>query len=375
MTLLSDLLATKTEADALAFMLSKLQANGIQETSWAPFSLPTALLQGESSYLADLDATIARIAAGGFLDLAALVTPEGGPGWLDLLCQGVFQETRKPATTTRGQVTLVDAGANGPTTIQPGQLFISDPTRRFLFQNLGGGTLPLSGSLPLTLQASSPGAAYNLSNGALTVLQSSLPGVTVSNPAISGTTSWITQQGTDVESNALYVARCKNKWGTLGSGSTSSAYLYWATFASSEVTRTRLLEDPDTGTVTVVVAGPSGPLTTDGYNAVNALLQVKRVLCVKVVATNATGTNTNIAGNVIVDGAYDLTATLAAVQANVLAYARSTAIAGTMILDKLIAAIVDTPGVTNLALTGPTSDLTLLGTQVFTPNFLLTASR
>lgn len=374
-TLLAELLKTKTEEEALAFVIEKLQSKDVPTTSWHTGSWGDIVAHVEAEYAAEIDATIANIAMGGFLDLAATITPEGGPGWLDLLAEGFFQEKRQPAVATRGDVRMATPIGVGPYIRPAGAITVSDASRAFAFRNVEEAHIPYGGTAPVSFQAVKPGAAFNLSNGGITVLQTSLPGVTIATPAIAGTSSWISRQGTDVESNALLVARCKNKWGTIGSGSNDASYLYYATSASPEVTRTRIVSDPTTGIVKVVVAGPSGPLTSDAFAKVVARLAGKSPLTVRVVAVNALPSNTAIAGAIKVSGAYDLGATLAAAQASVLAFGRAQDIGQTLILEKLQAAIVDTPGVLDLSMTAPLINTSLGSTTVFTPNFLLTATR
>lgn len=375
MTLLADLLKSRTEEEALAFVLQKLKDNGAPTTSWQTGSWGDVTAHYEAAYTAELDATIALVAQGGFLRRAALITPEGGPGWLDELAEGFFKRERAQATATRGKLRLTYAPGVGPVTKAAGTVTVSDGTRKLAFTNAAALTIPLGGSVDADIVAAKPGAAYNLANGGITVLQTSLPGVTISNPAIAGTSSWITAQGTDVQSNALLVDACENQWGTIGSGANDSSYLSYVTSASLEVTRTRLIQDPDTGIVQVVIAGPSGPVSTDAFNAVAAKLLVKRPLCVRALAVNATASNTGIAGSVIVNGGYDLAATLAAAQSSVLAFGRTQAIGQLLILEKLKAAIVDTIGVDDVVLTAPLINTSLGATTVFTPNFLLTATR
>src|SRR5690606_696186 len=102
------------------------------------------------------------------------------------------------------------------------------------FTNLTGGTLSLGGTLDLSWEAEEPGDDYNLANGTLTVMVTPLAGVTVANPD-PGTGTWITQTGADEESDPELRERCRNKWSTLGTGSTEDSYEFWAKQASNEV--------------------------------------------------------------------------------------------------------------------------------------------
>jgi uncharacterized phage protein gp47/JayE len=370
MTSLAELVKPDTSDDILRFLLEMLTLGGFPATAWASGSVAPTMLGGEADYFADLGQSIAQIAKGGFID-------DAEDGWVDLLCQSLYQETRNPAVFTQGNIVLADTANQGPITIQPGTVWVTEGTRTLRYTNLTGGVLPLGGALPLSFQAESPGAAYNLANGSITVLVTTLPGVTVSNPPISGTASWTTQAGADAESNDAYKGRCKAKWGTLGSGSNEPAYIYNATTpkvtGTTEVSRVRVTEDPVTGIVTVLLAGPSGPVSEPARLLVDAVMQAKRPLCVRVNTTNAFASQTGIAGAVFVDAKHDPTATLGAVKIALDALGRSLAIGGSLYVSQIVATIKDVPGVYNVTISAPTADITLGANVVFTPIYLLTA--
>jgi uncharacterized phage protein gp47/JayE len=370
MTSLAELTQPDTSDDVLRFLLQMLTLRGFPATSWASGSVAPTILGAEADYFADLGQAIARIAKGGFIDDA-----EGA--WLDLLCLSFYQEARVPAVFTQGTVVLTDTANQGPFTIAPGTVWVTEGTRTLRFVNLTGGVLPLGGALPLTFQAESPGAAFNLANDTITVLITTLPGVSISNVPPIGALTWVTQVGADAESDPAYRGRCKAKWGTLGSGSNAEAFVYNATTPSvtgtTEVTRVQIYGDPTTGAVTLFVAGALGPVSLDALTRVDAVMEKKRPLTVPVLTLNATPSQTAIAGVVYVDAQHDPTAALAAVRLALDALARSVRIAAKVYVSQLIATIKNVPGVYNVTLSAPTADVALGPSTVFTPIYLLTA--
>ena len=99
------------------------------------------------------------------------------------------------------------------------------------------------------------GAARKIGSDLTTLeLQTAIPGVTVTNPKITGTESWATNQGSDEESDDALKARCRTKWATLAEGSgPRDAYEHWAREADPAVDRVQIDDQDATGTGNVVV--------------------------------------------------------------------------------------------------------------------------
>jgi phage-related baseplate assembly protein len=360
---LADLLRAPSKDEVLDLLVATLRLAGFPVASWQPGSIPRTLTEAESANLADLAQTIRSIAAGGFLEYAEA-------GWLDLLADGLYDERRKPSVFTQGTIRLTDAAGAGPFTIVPGQLWASDIGRTRRFTNLVGGSLPLSGTLDLTWQAESPGASWNLASGAIVNLLTSLPGVTVSNPALpSGT--WITQQGADEESDVQLKVRCRAKWSTIGTGSTADAYKYYALTGFPDVRRVRVTDEPSTGVVTVTLAGATGTVTPAVATAVDAYLQTKRPLTVTITASPAVEQNIFVEAFLYVGGAFDLAQATSAAQAAVDAYARSLEIGETVYQSAIVEALMSVPGAYNVQLLSPASDVVLGANEVAVPFYLV----
>lgn len=366
---LSDLMKVLSKDDVLTSFISLLRLGGFPVASWHSGSLQRHTAETESALLSDLTEAVKNAAKGGFIKLAAEVDDD----WVDLCAENVFAETRKPAVYTQGVVRLTDAASSGPHTISPGGFWIANGDRslRYVTVNAADETLPLGGSLTLTFQAESPGAAYNVGNGALVEALTPLPGVTVEN-VDPGTGTWITQQGNDAEGNDVLVQRCLDKWSTIGSGSDESAYRYYATSASNEITRAKVYS-PGGGSVRIVVGGSSGPVSAAALAAAAALIEAKRPLGVPdVVTSNAVARAQLITGVLYVDTGRDLAAALAAAQAAVDARARLTAIGGKVSRERIIRELM-VDGVNDLDLSAPAADLQLALDEVWVPSYSLTA--
>jgi hypothetical protein len=166
---LLSLVTPLTREDVRRNALGLLQLVGFPVASWGPASVPRALVEVFSESVADLSATVSHIAQSGFLSFAEAE-------WLSLLAAEFFGVTRKPAVFARGTALLTDAGAAGPFTVLPGQLWAASKSGR-RFTNLTGGTLVLGGKLPLEWKAEGAGASYNVAAGDLATLLTPLPGV------------------------------------------------------------------------------------------------------------------------------------------------------------------------------------------------------
>ena len=343
---LSDLLNPKPRTQILQELLSLAQAEGLATTDWYPGSVARTILEVNSAALADLYVLVAKIAAGGYLDSA-----EGE--WLDLLAWSQYNETRKPATYAQGIVQLRARPGLGPYTIQPGQLWLGTPDG-LRFSNMDGGTLPQGGTLTITVRAESPGKAYNVPAGTISIMHTPLPGVTVTNPP-----NWLTQAGADAESDESLRNRCRLKWATLGTGMTRAAYEYYALSAHPSVTKVRVLDNlpRGQGTVDVVVWGDGG-IGPDAVAAVDSVIQSKRPVTANVLVYAATARTIPVNATISVRAGF-LPQAQAAVSQALTQLQRDTPIGGTIYRAALYEALFPRPYGVNVVLNAPTIDVTL----------------
>lgn len=357
-----------------------LSATSFPTTSWQPGSVPRKLLEADAEANEERDVLDVAIASGGFLEKADPGVADdsvAGP-WLRLLAYTVYGVQWRVGVQARGQVVLVDAGAQGPFTFAPGELVAASSGGR-RYANSTGGTLTLSGTLTLDFTAEGVGAEYNVPVGSVTQLLTVRPGVTISNPAVGSTGTWLTRQGTDPETQAELRQRCRNRWPTLGTGGAPSGYEFWATEASPEVTRVYVTASTTiAGAVNVYLAGPAGPVSPAAVADVQEYLERVAPVTVVPVALSAEALPVTVAGTVRVV-ASRLTEARAVAEANLARLFAVLPIGGDKraglpgILDReaVVAAIrpqdksgASTTGIIDLDLSQPAADVTMDADQV-----------
>lgn len=325
-------------------------------SNWDTFSLPRTLFETDAQAFSKLDQeVISAIASGGFIRLAK-------GAWQDLVGQQVYNQARIQAIATKGLATLTCAATAGPYTIAAGQLTISN-TAGLRFTNTTGGTLSAGGTLQLTWEAERAGSAYNVGNGTLTIMVSSLAGVTVANPDPGGG-SWVTTQGRNKETDTAYAARCIAKWPALGPGAVASTYDLWARTAAPSVTRTRVVVSAATpGQVDVYLAGESGTATGGDVDDVQEYLEARVPLTSIPNAVAADELEVEVVGTVFYTGVE--ATVIAAVEAALQTLIDSVSIGApaatptVIYLSDLIAAVDNAAGVRNFVMTGPAADVTV----------------
>jgi uncharacterized phage protein gp47/JayE len=364
---LSDYIKKQTKEGVLSGIVALLRLANFPVASWQPFSLPVHLTDAFASLYSDLSGLISDIAKGGFLDLAE-------KEWLDLLCKSLFNEDRKAAVAARHSVTLVDAASSGPHNYAAGTFWVANADGSLRFRNVDPVALGMGATAAYTFEAESPGEAYNVGVGSITqVLTPGGTGITASNPALSSGTS-ITQQGVDREKDPEYRQRCRDKWGTIGSGSNDAAYRYWCTSTSAEVSRVKITGDESTGQVLGWIAGPAGAVSSAALAAVQAVVEVKRPLCVGATISNVSGQTVSVIGTVFLATGANSSAVLSAVQVAIDAYARTVDIGGVVYVAELIAAIMGVDGVRNVTLSSPAADVYLASASVVAPVYSLSSA-
>jgi hypothetical protein len=328
--------------------------------SWQAGSTPLTLIELDAEAMETYSLTQQRVAQGGFL-----LTSKGD--WLDLWLESMYDLPRRQAVTTVGNVVLTDAANSGPHTISVGQLWVAT-AGGLRYINVTGGTLPLGGTLTLSFRAEQPGSVYNVSANSITVLLTSLPGVTVSNPNPIGG-SWITTSGSDKETDAQAIVRAQDRWPELGIGTPKDAYDLWAKTAAPSVTRTYVRASPTVpGQIDVFLASQSGTVDGSVVTAVQNYVNPRAALTsVPVVASAAAGAYT-VQGTVYVTAGMQVQAA-ADISQNLIALngGGTNTIAeelpgvpisgGTLYLTQIIEQIQLGRGVRNVVLTLPAADV------------------
>jgi phage-related baseplate assembly protein len=283
---LASQLVVETTATIYAKALQVADQFGLDTSSWQPGNPTRSTFYVTSELLAELEQIVGSYVASGFLDHATGF-------WLKLLAKQVFNYDAAEATYATTTETLTNTGG-GFYEIEAGDLTFRNTATGKTFHNTTGGTLA-SGpgtTLPLELVADEPGSDSSAAGGEIDDLVTTLLGVTVTNATAA--------VGIDEESEDSIREGCRAKLGSLSPNGPRDAYNFVAKNAlltgTSNVTRSRSVDDSDTGDVTLYLAGPSGPvLEADRALVETAILKWATPLTITPTVLSATGVTVNIA--------------------------------------------------------------------------------
>lgn len=268
---LTELLATKTVDQVLAELLAELSA--MPTTAWQEGSVPRSLLKADATALADLHRTVALIAAGGFGSTAV-------GAWQTLFAKSRYDLDRFEATFAAGVFRVACAGSSGPYTITASALLVTTPSgKRYRSSNTSNVVVSSGGYQDIPVKAESPGSDFNIAAAtAMTIVSPAFAGLSVTNPALSGSSTWQTTIARDAETDDELRERSRERWGTLG-GFNDDAVKFWASSAtlgdgtSAGITRVKVDTRDGLGGYRVLVAGAngaaSGPAVTAAQNLIN----------------------------------------------------------------------------------------------------------
>lgn len=364
-----------TQAEALQDVIDTLASLGFNSTSWQSGSEQRTMIEAYAvaiSRYSELTDSLSRLAFNS--------TSTGNA--LTAFADSHYQNTRIPASSTIGTAILTGGAVGPPHIVAAGDLTAAD-ANGLTFSNTTGGTVPVSGTLSLTWQATTPGIAGNIANDTLTILQTPLAGVTINNPDPSSG-SWITTLGTDQETDAALILRNIAKWGTLSPSDPAARYEFFIRTAVPTSPRVEIVDDNPVGpgTLQVYIAGLTG-VSPAGDVAV-AQTELERI-------TNPTaevGVNNPNAGVFAADAqpqafvftAYILTAnntaaTQALIEQALRDYVNGIDISGTLFPDSLIGRFVlgeaitamsSITGVERIDFTTPAADVNITAHDVMT---------
>ncbi len=153
-------------------------------TDWEPGGIGRTFLEADAAVLADLAGnSLGNIAGGGFVDYAS---GAGAPNdWLSLLSSQLYNNDRYPAVILAGQIQITLAAGAPTYTYAAGDILFSNTTGnagQFVYQNASSGSITAGQTLSIPVIAQGAGSAYNLVNGAVTVLLTPQPGLSCNNP-------------------------------------------------------------------------------------------------------------------------------------------------------------------------------------------------
>lgn len=266
---LSDLITAPTKDQVLSSVLSVAATLGLSTTSWQRGGMGRTILELVAQKFSDGMAIVSLIAKGGLLDYAASITPEGGPGWLDLLVAGFFGDARVAATYATCTMQFTTTAASPGGVYAAGTLHVARGS--IGYTNAASITIPIgAGSVTGSFVADVAGASSSSGIGTITTMVTTITGCTATN-----TTAAI---GLDSERNAALVLRMRGKWASISVDGPNGAYVHAAknvngvnmvavssgalATLAAPVTRAKAVTNATTGTVTTYVASASGVYAT-----------------------------------------------------------------------------------------------------------------
>ncbi len=278
-------------------ILAALGALGFQVTAWGEFSFPLRTVNGISTMLADALLFIVEVAKGGYGETAR-------NGWVDLWAWDRFQILRLSETFTTGVVRLVDAGA-GPHVVAGGLIIGTSPDDGRTFESTADVTVPLNGTATVAVRATAPGSRFNLATGVGLRLVTDLPTVLVTNPAQTGTETWITSAGADRESDAGLVARARLQWAELSVATPAKYYASKIRKAVPTITKIRVLDDNPLGpgSAELILATGAGPAS-----GADVTLAISQLPTIRSVASGVLSARAAVARTIAIGGIAYVTA-------------------------------------------------------------------
>lgn len=391
MSVLDDLIAETTLAQAKARVLSVCQAAKLSVTAWVEGDPSEQWFQIVSTIFFLMGQIIRDSNRAHFLELSSdpgdndpTVAPAAG--WLSAKGRADFNTPRVQNTFATGFATLTNGGSTTHT-FKPEQLTIQNSATGKTYRNTDDPVLYPSpaksyvlapgGSVTIPLRAEEVGTGSNAAAGEIDTLVSALSGVTVSNasPVL----------GTDRESREAYIARCRLAAAATSPNGPADAYKWIALNTNADgslgtpddgkpkvnVTRVNVTKDSSTGIVRVYLASPSGPATPSDVAAVAENIKNHAVPdAVTVFVNAASGVNVTVSGTLYAKAIPGLTggAITDAANAATIAFFSSVDIggfSGFLYTEKISGvAIQSHPQTYNCDLTQPLADVALTAAQV-----------
>jgi hypothetical protein len=363
---LSDLLKPQTRDQVLQEMLDVAATLGLPTTAWQPGQPIRTLLTTVSQKFADFTTTIVEIAKGGFGDLASA-------GWAQLWAKSTYDVDMVLAQPATGVGTATNTS---PTTytLNAGDLIVAHSVTGRTYRNTAPIVIPPNGSLAnIAIQADVVGTGSDAAPGFITVVVSSLVGVSFTNPA--------SVLGADDELPTALVSRARSKLGSLSPDGPKEAYNYVAetpaySATSTPITRASTTGDPVTGEVTLTLAtatgAPTGPDVAIVQTAINKWAEP---WCTSATAVAAVNHTIDVTYAVWVRGSLLTVAQIETAIGDALAaYFSTLPIGGTVltvgapgqVFAEEIGRVIGgaTPGIIRVALSAPASDVTIATSEV-----------
>lgn len=232
--------------------------------------------------------------------------------------------------------------------------------------SLDGAAFASAGAVAALVNVGGTGITITLSNGALN--PSFVLGDTYS---FNAPGSWITSQGSDLESDTALAIRSRNKWANQSVIPTQSLYQFLATSTpsvGSQVTSCTVVPDPFINDkVNVVVSGPGGVLPGATITAIQAYITPRRRGCDNPVVISPSTLAIIYAFTYTVPVASAAAAALA-INTALLTYTSGISVNGTIRLADVIQIVMDVQGVVDcsgVTINGVAANLVLGGVGLY----------
>ncbi len=196
--------------------IAELESEGFTITNFRSGGVFHTLLMVSLEIYTELTGLFRRVLSNMFVKHAEDV-------WIELKAQD-YGKTRKPASKTKGVLTLAGDVGHATLTIPAGTTFRTD---RYIhgeelryFSTADVTLLDTLEEIQVTVEAEKTGTLYNVPQGRITNCTRHLEGV----KSITNTSDWITLAGADIEDLELLRERTLNSWADLATGTTAAKY-------------------------------------------------------------------------------------------------------------------------------------------------------
>ncbi len=353
-----------TEDQATQLLIDQLTIAGFSGTSWQSGSEQRTTLE----MMGWVYASSSQLAASA-VDFAFNEASSGDA--LTEFSDSHYDNQRVVAGAAQHTCTLTCAAGSGPYTPAVGDLVGTDGV--VTFRNITGGeALVEGGTLDLTFQAETTGAAGNVAVGTITTLNTPLAGVTINNPDLGAGTS-VTTLGQDDELDPALQARNRTKWASLPIETPADGYEYIARTAVSNI---RVKVDDSNprgpGTIDIYIAGGSGVATSAEEAAVQAAYDARIMGALHDAVISASDT-VNFVFTVYYESGLVAAELKVLVDAAITAYVNGAPIdgydyspgpSGVLLYNDLTRVIEAVEGVTTVVLTTPAADFSVTAWRV-----------
>lgn len=370
-----------TETEALTAIFTSLQSLGFTPQSWQVNSIQRTFWQ----YVAKLYSGLTQVVADQALGMHAKLA---SGDFQDALGQYTFDLPRNEATRTLGTVQVSLSAAAPAASWEADEIVFADaefaPGNSFVLT--GAASLMPGQTIPMVARAEIAGFASNIAPNVPLFLWTPVAGLTITNPPLTDSSTWISTPGQEAESKDRYAARMVGRWSRLMYGANEGAYGAWVLEALPELTRYAVYEDEAVeGGVKIIGATSTGGLTEDQITTISNYLTG---------VTDGKGRRpindrlSIVSADTVTTPAISLTVTCDAALSGDAASRVTTALismfgslpiggekippssVGKVLASRIYQSVMGQAGIRNV--TGVPADITLAQTQIYVPNITVT---